>query len=810
MSLKGQSIPHLVNGVSQQSPEVRFPTQCTEEINGYNSIIEGLKKRPPSNYLAYLLSSIGDNPFIHIINRDDSEKYLVIAYNEEESSDSSSSSGTQLKVFDLETGLPKVLVPIDGLDYIQTDNPKRDLIALTYADYTFITNKAIKPAMNPVGSGGEPNSALIFVRQGDYSTVYKLVVTYGASEYTITKTTADSTITDIRTTGIATELYNSLVSALGTNDWTFSINGSVVSMENKVGNDFKIVASDSNGNNNLYCFKGQADDINDLPAVAPDGHYLKIIGDPAREEDDWYVKFETQDGESFGQGSWIETRKDGIDYELDAATMPYLLVRTEVGSFDFKAGVWGDRIAGDEDSAPDPYFIDKYIREIFLYENRLAMVAEDTVSFSRTNEIFSFFRETVQTKLDTDPINLRISHGSIKTKVTNLYHALAFPEQLILFSDSTQYSLEAAGVLTPENIRVKTASEYDCSKVCKPIPLGDGGIFTVDKTNGASLREYLISDSGAKYSDDITAHTPTYIPTGIFKITGSTSENVLFCISGETPDTVYIYNYFYNTKTEKGQSSWSKWLFEDCEILYTEIIRDILYTVIKRVDGVFLETINLSPTITDIVGTSRDFLVHLDHKVYNPYRIYDAFEDVTIFTYPYHYTGGSDVDGINVIDKDGNNLTVVGISTFEPMNGSEVYVQGDYSGDTDIIIGTPYAFLYEFSTLYLRMDTANGSKAIKDGRLQIRNIEISYANSGYFEVLSTPLYRDQTRAVFTGVTIGTPTAIVGNIPISSGLFRVPIQCQNTQATIKIYSNSYLPCKFLGAVWEGYYTRRSSL
>jgi hypothetical protein len=808
MSLKGQPIPHLVNGVSQQSPEVRFPTQCTEEINGYNSIIEGLKKRPPTNYLAYLFNNIGENPFVHIINRDDNEKYLVIIHNEDTYS-SGSSTGTLLKVFDLTTGLPKVLVAIDGLDYIQTDNPREDLLALTYADYTFIANKKIKPTMIPVSSGSINESALIFVRQGDYSTVYKLVVTYEGTEYTISKTTNDSAITDIRTTGIALELYNALVSALGVTDWEFSINGSVVSMVNTAGNSFKIVASDSNGNNNLYCFKGQADDINDLPTVAPNGQYLKIIGDPAREEDDWYVQFETQDGEDFGQGSWVETRQDGIEYALEPANMPFLLIRTEAGNFEFKEGIWGDRISGDEESSPDPYLVGKYIRELFLYENRLAMVAEDTVSFSRTNEIFSFFKETVQTKLDTDPINVRISHGSIKTKVTNLYHALAFPEQLILFSDTTQYSLEAAGVLTPENLRIKTASEYDCSKICKPIPLGDGGIFTVDKSNGASLREYLIAESGAKYSDDITGHIPTYIPTGVFKITGSTSENILLAISPTTPDTTYVYNYFYNTKTEKGQSAWSKWLFEECEILYTEIIGDVLYLVINRVDGVFLETMRLSPTLTDIVGTSRDFLVHLDHKVYNPYRIYDAFEDVTIFTYPYHYTGGSDVDGINVIDKDGNNLTVVGITTFDPINGSEVYVSGNYLNDTDIIIGCPYAFLYEFSTLYLRMDTSSGNKAIKDGRTQVRNIELSYVNSGYFEVLSTPLYRDQTRAVFTGITIGTPTAIVGDIPISSGLFRVPIQCQNTQALIKIYSNSYLPCKFLGATWEGYYTRRSS-
>ena len=41
------SIPNLFNGVSQQTPALRLPTQGTEQLNLYPSLVQGLVKRPP-------------------------------------------------------------------------------------------------------------------------------------------------------------------------------------------------------------------------------------------------------------------------------------------------------------------------------------------------------------------------------------------------------------------------------------------------------------------------------------------------------------------------------------------------------------------------------------------------------------------------------------------------------------------------------------------------------------------------------------------------------------------------------------------
>ena len=52
MPLVSRTIPNLVQGVSQQPEVLRLSSQATEQINGFSSVVEGLKKRPPTNHVA--------------------------------------------------------------------------------------------------------------------------------------------------------------------------------------------------------------------------------------------------------------------------------------------------------------------------------------------------------------------------------------------------------------------------------------------------------------------------------------------------------------------------------------------------------------------------------------------------------------------------------------------------------------------------------------------------------------------------------------------------------------------------------------
>ena len=77
MPLINHAIPNLINGVSQQPETLRLGSQAENQENGFSSVVEGLKKRPPTNFIKKISSSTLSNPFIHTINRDTSERYIV-------------------------------------------------------------------------------------------------------------------------------------------------------------------------------------------------------------------------------------------------------------------------------------------------------------------------------------------------------------------------------------------------------------------------------------------------------------------------------------------------------------------------------------------------------------------------------------------------------------------------------------------------------------------------------------------------------------------------------------------------------------
>ena len=98
MALLSSPVSSLINGVSQQPASLRFPSQVEAQDNAYSSISSGLTKRHPSQHVAGPLTGVNNvtGTFSHLINRDSSERYCVLAY--------PSGGDAVIKVFDLLTG----------------------------------------------------------------------------------------------------------------------------------------------------------------------------------------------------------------------------------------------------------------------------------------------------------------------------------------------------------------------------------------------------------------------------------------------------------------------------------------------------------------------------------------------------------------------------------------------------------------------------------------------------------------------------------------------------------------------------------
>lgn len=142
MSLRSRVLPALYNGVSQQPPILRSPDQHERELNTWAVLSEGVSKRPPSEWIADL-GAISDNALVHHINRDATERFVVVV------------DQTGVRVYDQRTGAQQTVNAPGGYGYLAGGKFR----AVTVADYTFIVNTERPCALAAAGADTAPDPA---------------------------------------------------------------------------------------------------------------------------------------------------------------------------------------------------------------------------------------------------------------------------------------------------------------------------------------------------------------------------------------------------------------------------------------------------------------------------------------------------------------------------------------------------------------------------------------------------------------------------------------------------------------------------
>ena len=172
MPLLVNSVPNLAQGVSQQPDNLRYPGQCDEQINAWATVVEGLVKRPPTNYKRKLQSTTTDSDklFTHFVKRSEQNKYCVAV----------SLGGVGVINLDNGNNIPVAVTSIAN-GYLSlgssVTNPLVDLRALTVADYTFLVNRnrVVQKASDEYSRIPE-EKALIVVKLGDYEKNYTVFI----------------------------------------------------------------------------------------------------------------------------------------------------------------------------------------------------------------------------------------------------------------------------------------------------------------------------------------------------------------------------------------------------------------------------------------------------------------------------------------------------------------------------------------------------------------------------------------------------------------------------------------------------------
>ena len=116
----------------------------------------------------------------------------------------------------------------------------------------------------------------------------------------------------------------------------------------------------------------------------------------------------------------------------------------------------------------------------------------------------------------------------------------------------------------------------------------------------------------------------------------------------------------------------------------------------KRSDGVYLETIDVSPALTD---TGETYLTHLDRKINNTQitESYNAGTNQTTITLPYTLNNTMKVVGRSgASNKAGQEIATISQS------GTSIVVSGDITAQ-NFFIGEQYEFEFQFSQQFIQV-----------------------------------------------------------------------------------------------------------
>lgn len=828
MPLVSQSTSSYKGGVSQQPDIVRFPDQLSQQINGFSSQVQGLQKRPPTKHIKRLGNKIdGTASKFHIINRDENEQYILQMQN------------GSLKVWDL-AGTEKKVTIADDAQYLSTQDPNTDFRAVTVADYTFILNrsKVVQLDTNSVTPSTGANTALVYIKNAQYAKTYAIFqgTTFvcgmitpdgGQAKQAVATTSAfiaqrlkDLMTGDTSVTGEVTRnTYDQLLENLGgtavpiyslnknseiykDSSYKVGISGdSVISIRHQGSSEVpNIVVKDGFGNTNAYPIKGYVNSVSKLPPAAPNGYICRIKGQTNTQDDDYYVNYNE------GKNAWLECVAPGIPYKYKADTMPHALVRQADGTFKFKRLEWSQRKVGDQDSNPEPSFVGSNINDIFFYRNRLGFISQENVILSGSADFYNFWFRSAASIADTDPIDLAVSSN----RVSILTHAVPFARELMLFSREGQFVLSSDGVMTPKSAKVDQITQFDYSDQAQPIGIGQSIFFINNRINYCSLmRYYTVQDvADLKDAQDTSAHIPMYIPRGIFRLSGNTTDNTVLMCSRAVPNTLWVFKYII-LNGQNLQQSWSKWVFryEGSEVLLAEFVGPDIYLLINTDGGLFLQKTGLTGNALDFEDQPVRYF--MDRKA--RYKIpssakYSDYNDETTVSLKDIYSAvpKSGVATYCLVGPDGYYHQ---ISSWDSEGNFKI--KGDIRGQT-FFVGRQYEFLVKLSKQVIK-NASDSSVTYEDqGRLQLRNYWFNYNKSGPFYCYVDNEEKDRHFVYScTSRNLGVSTNILGKQPLSTGKFKFPIQDNNLEVDITVKSDSPLPINLISGGWQGLYIRRNS-
>lgn len=568
-------------------------------------------------------------------------------------------------------------------------------------------------------------------------------------------------------------------------------------------------------------FGQEADSISDLPIACEGGKVVKITGGEESDYDDYYVKFirlGNPDAIGFGDGSWVECSATPWDAKkLDPLTMPHLLIRRQDDGGGTVTGYgnryyfewapanippdindgdgWDVRAAGDDLTNVDPSFVGEAITDLFFYNNRLGFLTKNqSVSLSSVGRYFNFWRTSILNLLDNDPIVTNVGD----TATSALHFAIPFARELVIFGDTSQYSMSSSGVFGPRSVSIDKISEYTSGNLAKPVPLETTAVFAAASSVGEQVWQLFRQDEVSYNAVEATEAVPGFIGSSVVHLAASSIAGMIAAVTEDGK--LFIQNYFRSGAQLVQQAWWELSIQDSSGIGHVDFMGTTMRVTLLKTGltstpqcaVVDIDFDSVSPVHMDYEISSSDLSVSPD---------YDSETDLTKYTLPYR---ASDTTQVKVFE---GNALVVAHSVSSGSTNTDIFLQGDTTGTT-YTLGLTFDFSVGLFAPQLKISTTSGGKApLAGSRITVTKMDITHQASDTFEVTISSAYRPDKVYQSSGVIVGSSDleALDG----TSGTFTVPIHQPVDDLEITITDSSAGRLSLESIEWELQHRSRAS-
>lgn len=643
MSYLAGSYKQLLFGVSQQTPKDRLDGQVEVQENMHSDLVTGPRRRAPVDLLADVMASAEPSRLAYSLATFSGQEVLLVV--------------------DTATGRLSIIDDSDGSVLYTTTNTYLEASAgrsIRFAaldDSVFVANTEVIPQTQLwTGTSAYPDptkAGYFYVAAGAFSKQYRLSITVQGTGVTTSVQMTTSATVAAEATGeyIITQLKAAAEAngTIGTGaGFTYYQDGAYLYVEAPVA---IAVSTDSGSNFARASNAASIRDAAELPAKLPDAGDGFIIATGTSKTKTYFRWVDLE-------RKWDEDAARSAQVEL--IDMPLRITYNDP-TWALVTPTYERRASGDADSNPVFRFTEFGISGMSTMQGRLVLLAGEYVCMSASGNPLRWFRSSVSTQLDDDPIEVAAT-----APVASPYeYAVAFNKDLVLFAKTHQGLVPGASLLTSRNATAAVVTGYSFQNSCSPVPAGRTVFFASPLNGGwSSVWEMLPSQftDAQVEADSSTSHLPKFISGPVRFISASSTTNIVVLGTADARELI-VHEYLWQGG-EKVHSAWHRWTF-GVDVAGAYFRGDRLLILLYAAGRLYLGELPLQ-RILDAAGTVGGFLdlgwvgtANADEEVPIPQFVADRHPEGELFAYKLtgdfpslgQATGARRVDAGNVYVK---------------------------------------------------------------------------------------------------------------------------------------------------------------